>query len=89
MLHMLAFYGQRKVLRERFDAHCRIQSTKQAILKKVFDKLPRGRPIVFAHGDAVFKSRGNVQAPTKTLRRLVAKAAVRSGGYLVQVPEFR
>jgi hypothetical protein len=86
---MLAFYGQRKVLRERFDAHCRMQSTKQAMLKKVFDKLPRGKPIVFAHGSAIFKSRGKVQAPTKTLRRLLAKAAVRSGGYLVQVPEFR
>jgi hypothetical protein len=60
------FYGQRKVLRARFDAHRRSHSAKEAMLKKMFDKLPQGRAIVFAHGDAVFKSRGKPPSRGKT-----------------------
>lgn len=88
-MQLLEFHGQRKVLRERFDAHCRTQATKQALLKKVFGKLPQGRPVVIAFGDAEFKSRRRVQAPTKTIRRLLAKEVTKTGGYLVKVPEFR
>ena len=86
-MQLLIFYGQAKFRRNRFDAYVRTQKA----LAHVCNEVVGLHPTVIAHGDGDFAAvrRGRRGAPTKMMRRALARAARASGGFLVLVLENR